>query len=260
MKIIATADTFLKALPSQVSQLKENSLPDQLITFKAGTELEILEHFPYEGRPDSEADDHVLVQLAQPFNGHQGLRWFVYGLHARVEGVEPNNNPKDQPVPKPVDKTDFGPKINLPGISRPVGIYEPVYHQPSASHFTWSELTAGGSRIPENAAITQRIVKLCKYMDEIRDYLGGKPIVVNSGYRDPNTNRAVGGVPNSRHIEGDAIDFYVEGMDVVDTFYKVKKHHTKGGLAVGNGFVHIDLRAGAPARWTYPNGPIVDFA
>ncbi|MGB7087736.1 MAG: D-Ala-D-Ala carboxypeptidase family metallohydrolase [Phormidesmis sp.] len=261
MKLIATADTFLKALPTQTTYLKQKDLPNQLVFLKAGTELEIIEHFPYEGRADSEADDHLFVQLAQPLADQPGIRWFVYSLHAKVEGVEPGNDPQDEPAPAPTpkDKTDSGPKILLPGISRPVGIYEPIYYEPTPSNFTWSEMTAGGTRIPTGTAITQRIVKLCKYMDEVRTYLGGKPIVVNSGYRDPITNRRVKGASNSRHLRGDAVDFYVKGVDVVDTFYKVKKHHPKGGLAVGRGFVHIDLRPGPAARWSYRGGPKVNL-
>ena len=34
----------------------------------------------------------------------------------------------------------------------------------------------------------------------------GKPITVNSGYRCPRHNAAVGGVPNSQHMRGEAAD------------------------------------------------------
>lgn len=104
-----------------------------------------------------------------------------------------------------------------------------------------------------------RIVKLAKYMDEVRDHLGGKPTRVTSGYRDPVSNRYIGGARDSRHMYGDAVDFWVEGLDVVDVFYKLKSYHPTGGLAVGNGFVHLDLRPGSPARWLYPGGPRVSL-
>ena len=257
MKLIATADTFLKTLPTQASELKESNLPDQIVSLKQGTELDITEHFFHEGNTGTTADDHFFVQLAQPLSDQQNLRWFVYSPHVKLEGIAS----QDQPAPpQPVGQTDFGKKIKLPGISRPVGIYEPVYHEPTASHFTWNELTMGGTRIPVNADITLRIVKLCKYMDKVRSYLGDKPITVTSGYRDPVSNKREGGVPNSRHTYGDAIDFRVEGMSVVDTFYKLKAYHKVGGLAVGSGFVHIDLRSHTkPSRWHYKGGPKVDL-
>lgn len=42
-------------------------------------------------------------------------------------------------------------------------------------------------------------------LDPIR-LMWGKPIIVNSGYRSPNLNKAVGGVPNSNHLTGEAAD------------------------------------------------------
>ncbi|MEO0770806.1 MAG: D-Ala-D-Ala carboxypeptidase family metallohydrolase [Cyanobacteria bacterium J06649_4] len=265
MKIVTTADTFFKAMPIQASQLKEKDLPDQLVEVESGTDLDIVDYFPHEGRPGT-ADDHVFVQLKSPIKGYQGIRWFVYGLHAQLEGTEPNNNPKDEPAKKPAvvetpaaEPIDYGPKISIPGISRQVGIYEPIYFEPAVCNFTWSEMTKGGARIPVSSAVTQRIVRLAKYMDEVRTFLGGRPIHITSGYRDPISNRRVGGARSSRHMAGDAVDFWVEGMDVVDVFYKLKSYHPRGGLAVGNGFVHLDLRPGSPARWTYPGGPRVSL-
>lgn len=268
MKVVVTQDTFFKALPIQAATLKSKNLPDQLVTVPAGTSLEVVDYLPYEGNRESSADDHVFFQLAEPMEGHQAVRWFVYGLHAQMEGTEPGNDPKDEPAPpspnldgdKPSTKpVDFGPKISIPGISRPVGIYEPVYFEPTVCNFTWSEMTKGGTRIPINANVTIRIVRLCKYLDEVRTFLGSKPMRITSGYRDPVSNRRVGGARSSRHMSGDAVDFWVKGMDVVDVFQKLKSFHPKGGLAVGNGFVHLDMRPGSPARWTYPRGPRVSL-
>ena len=269
MKIVATTDTYLKALPLQADDLKRQNIPDQLVPISSGQTFDVVSCFDYDGVPAVDTDDHVLFQLAKPLPGHQGLRWFIYGRHARVEGAEAHNNPQEsvvsaQPTTAPActpakqaKKKDFGPTIAIPGISRPVGIHEPVYFEPSPSNFTWSEFTKGGDRIPVDVGVTQRVVSLSKYMDKVRSYLGNLPVRITSGYRDPNTNRRVGGASRSRHLYGDAVDFYVEGMDVVDAFYKLKDYHTEGGLAVGNGFVHLDLRPGAPARWTYPGGPQV---
>ena len=42
-------------------------------------------------------------------------------------------------------------------------------------------------------------------LDPVRERFG-KPIFVNSGYRCPRHNAAVGGVPNSQHMRGEAAD------------------------------------------------------
>ena len=39
------------------------------------------------------------------------------------------------------------------------------------------------------------------------------PIVINSGYRSPAVNKAVGGAANSNHLTGCAVDIHVNGME-----------------------------------------------
>ena len=45
-------------------------------------------------------------------------------------------------------------------------------------------------------------------LDPLREAYG-KPIYVNSGYRNPALNKAVGGVSNSQHVKGQAADIDV---------------------------------------------------
>jgi len=40
-----------------------------------------------------------------------------------------------------------------------------------------------------------------------------KPIVINSGYRSPQLNKKIGGVPTSNHLTGCAVDIRVTGME-----------------------------------------------
>lgn len=42
-------------------------------------------------------------------------------------------------------------------------------------------------------------------LDPIRE-IWGKPIIVNSGYRCPELNKAIGGAKNSQHLKGEAAD------------------------------------------------------
>ena len=42
---------------------------------------------------------------------------------------------------------------------------------------------------------------------------GGAPIRINSGYRSPQLNRAIGGVSNSNHLTGCAVDIRIENME-----------------------------------------------
>lgn len=44
-------------------------------------------------------------------------------------------------------------------------------------------------------------------MEDVRDLLGGKSVLVSSAYRSPEVNKAVGGSTNSQHTKGEAVDF-----------------------------------------------------
>lgn len=46
----------------------------------------------------------------------------------------------------------------------------------------------------------------------------GKPVVVTSGYRCEALNAAVGGVPNSQHMLGEAVDFYMPEVPLLSVF------------------------------------------
>ena len=55
----------------------------------------------------------------------------------------------------------------------------------------------------------------------IREFLG-VPIVVNSGYRCKELNRKVGGVFNSKHLEGLAVDGIPKGLNLRECWEKLR--------------------------------------
>ena len=104
-----------------------------------------------------------------------------------------------------------------------------------SDHFTLGEMTKSNSHpevynIPSHEAIAN-LKRVCgwlevlrkRYNEEIspraalgRDDKGGgreKPIVINSGYRSPQLNKKIGGVPTSNHLTGCAVDIRVTGME-----------------------------------------------
>lgn len=77
----------------------------------------------------------------------------------------------------------------------------------------------------------------------------GKPWVINSWYRCPELNTAVGGNPSSRHMLGTAIDFTVPGQTIAQTFEEVK------ALLIGSGLYWDELLleplGRGPDRWIH---------
>lgn len=61
-------------------------------------------------------------------------------------------------------------------------------------------------------------------LDPLRDWYG-KPIYVNSGYRCPKLNKAVGGVSNSHHKTGQAADIDVHSIEENKKLFDyIRKH------------------------------------
>jgi hypothetical protein len=82
-----------------------------------------------------------------------------------------------------------------------------------SAHFTLDELTASSTAIRRGIdqtpppAVLKNLTRTASQMELVRTLLGGKPIRVNSGYRSPALNKAVGGAAGSAHLTGHAVDF-----------------------------------------------------
>ena len=92
-----------------------------------------------------------------------------------------------------------------------------------SQHFTLGELcktsvkTKDGN-IPSHAAI-ENLKRLSGWLEMLRSEWnnrygdGDDPIIINSGYRSTQVNKAVGGVATSNHLTGCAVDIRVLGME-----------------------------------------------
>ena len=82
-------------------------------------------------------------------------------------------------------------------------------------HFTLEELSFTEHREFDNTPSPETIVnltRLAEFLERVKVLLGGKPIMVNSAYRSPSVNEAVGSKPSSQHCLGCAADIRVPGM------------------------------------------------
>ena len=104
-----------------------------------------------------------------------------------------------------------------------------------SEHFTLGEVTktsvkTADGNIPSHVAI-ENLKNLCenwledlryshntlygeRSLDDARDDKDGEePIIITSGYRSPEVNRAVGGSPTSNHLTGCAVDIRCIGIE-----------------------------------------------
>ena len=90
-----------------------------------------------------------------------------------------------------------------------------------SEHFSLRELcktNTGINNVPNEEQVNN-LRRLCQWLEELRRRWnnlygdGDDPIVINSGFRSPSVNKAVGGAPNSNHLTGCAVDIHVLGME-----------------------------------------------
>lgn len=93
--------------------------------------------------------------------------------------------------------------------------------------------------------ISQELVEV---LQKIRDYFN-TPVDINSAYRTPGKNKAVGGAAYSQHLYGTAADITVRGVKPATVAaYAEKLMPKKGGIGIYATFTHIDVRA-TKSRW-----------
>ena len=67
----------------------------------------------------------------------------------------------------------------------------------------------GIDNVPKDEKVVENLRSLClEVLQPLRDYVGA-PVHINSGYRCPELNMAVGGVKNSQHCRGEAADIRI---------------------------------------------------
>ena len=83
---------------------------------------------------------------------------------------------------------------------------------------------------------------LVQLLDDIREDLGA-PAIPSSGLRCSRHNAASGGVSNSRHMQGKAMDFMVLGVTAQKLLNRAQKDpRTNYAYIIDNGpYVHVDV-------------------
>jgi zinc D-Ala-D-Ala carboxypeptidase len=122
-----------------------------------------------------------------------------------------------------------------------------------SQHFTLEEMTksqTGSRKGIENTPGEKEIENLkllCEnILEKVRVHFG-RQVTVNSGYRGPKLNKAIGGAKNSQHMTGQAADIEIAGMsnkilfcwirDNLDFDQLILEFHKEG--VPDSGWVHV---------------------
>ncbi len=82
----------------------------------------------------------------------------------------------------------------------------------------------------------------------------GKPVIVTSGYRDPEHNRMVGGAEESMHMSCDAADIQIDGVSKWDIASYIRSLPDRGGVGTYCHTDSIHLDTGRNRDWNWGCG------
>lgn len=121
-----------------------------------------------------------------------------------------------------------------------------------SKNFTLRELTKTNTGIPNNPSEIEieRLRILCeKVLQPLRDKFG-HPIIVNSGYRSPLVNKAVGGVSGSQHVMAEAADITAGSRERNKVLFEILKTMEKDQLIDERNYswIHVSYTICKPNR------------
>lgn len=134
-----------------------------------------------------------------------------------------------------------------------------------SAHFTLEELTASHTAVrkgidntPSPEVVLNLKMMLCPVLESIRG-LFWAPVHISSAFRCNALNRVIGGADTSKHKDGLAADFNVEGFTPLQVAKKIAESDIEFDQLIFEGtWVHIGLSYEKPRRQclmcTFPSG------
>lgn len=94
---------------------------------------------------------------------------------------------------------------------------------------------------------------LVNLLQTIRNHFG-KPVTINSAYRNAAYNQKIGGASGSQHVKGTAADIVVSGIaPLIVAKYAQSLMPSTGGIGLYSTFIHVDVRTNK-SRWDQRSG------
>ncbi len=168
---------------------------------------------------DQGVTDAAILSLTKKVNGG------THGLEDRKNKTKTYHMQLSAPASKvaaPVVESKgivVPPPAQLTAVTKPVVALSSVSPEMQLSeHFNLKEFTKSETAIRKridntpNLEHANNLKMVCEnILEPVRKHFG-KPVRINSGYRGPALNKAVGGSAKSQHCNGEAVDFEIDGL------------------------------------------------
>lgn len=246
-RILCLKDTYLKKSPRQANSF----ISSRVHKVQKNTSYDVDYYEFSEG-------GHFFIKLSWELGD-----WFIYSPHWKLSWEDNEEDPTITSEQKKVLEQE------LSGNNSYAELDWSDFSSRVSSHFRVYEVCQGDERrIPTNPSVQRNIIKVSRELERVReewkqkllsiDDYSSPAIAVTSWYRPPEINASVGGVSNSQHINGSAVDIYpVNGKgDFFEEWLDKEAwfHYALGyGQKSNRGFSHIDLRDSISEgiRWYY---------
>jgi hypothetical protein len=128
-----------------------------------------------------------------------------------------------------------------------------------SAHFTLEELAVTNnkkykeSNLAYAKTLRYKLEDLADFLEEVRAVVGA-PLLITSGVRSPELNKAVGGAEKSQHMRGEAVDMIPQGKETTESvFCKIFNSHLIFDQLIlenskGKVWIHISYKSMAGRR------------
>ena len=101
------------------------------------------------------------------------------------------------------------------------------------------------NNMPDINSLDNMLELICYCLQPLREKIK-KPMIITSGYRNSEVNKLVGGVANSQHTKGQAVDFVISGMTVEQIINFIKANNIEFDECINeyNKWCHISYNKG----------------
>ncbi len=189
---------------------------------------------------DSVAGTAPSIQLTGGSN--TAVRTVTYPSGARFDAVSPSEVDDGVDYSDPSAADGSVPLIRVEGR-----LTERLSPNFQVQEFARTRTQGGQVRTFRYARISPDLVER---LQRLRNRLG-RPLIINSGYRYPELNQAVGGAARSRHQAGQAVDIRSEGVSALRLAeLALEEMGCDIGIGLGQHSIHVDVR-GTLASWAY---------
>lgn len=179
-----------------------------------------------------------IIYYSLGFLGVITFGYYGYILYKRKQNIE-------------MEKEEGSTEIPETSTTPPTEPKERYAETAGTTHFNISEFhSKDGVEVPKK--YRGNVQLLMEQLEVLQDALGAD-IKINSGYRSPSHNSAVGGVSSSQHLLGKAADIRTSSHTPSQIKNKIESlisqgKMKQGGVGLYPTFVHYDIR-GYKSRW-----------